>query len=126
MSGRMLELRLEDALGAWPPHLLKDPEETTRLAAALEFFDRALVGGFDQAVTLAVAYTPEDEPSAEALARSAFKAAAALTLLRFGVRIVGLEEEAPPPMACWCGNLAAGYSGDRPLCKDHLALETMP
>lgn len=91
-----LELRLEDwqvvdeAAGraVWAPRF--DPEaqplqlETLlRLRAALEFFDRALVAALG-GVTGAPGGTP---------ARTAFVWAAALTLLRFGVRIVGLEQE---------------------------------
>lgn len=90
---RTLELRLEEwnygwddgKLAAW--EAMQTPPRTNsdyaRVNAALEFFDRALVAALG-GVTGAPGGTP---------ARTAFVWAAALTLLRFGVRIVGLDGE---------------------------------
>ncbi len=97
---RTLELRLDDVqyetVNGWPQRRINlGTGEDARLSAALEFFDRALVQmGGGQAVV-----TPESEPEVDEAARAAFKMAAALTLLRFGVRIVGLESENSPQEA---------------------------
>lgn len=88
---RTLELRLEHVGYGWDgsgdnarpvKYLLSGAtaglldSEQARLFAALEFFDRALV-----------------HPGPLGYATDIFDRTAALTLLRFGVRIVGLEAE---------------------------------
>lgn len=65
--------------------------DQARAQVALEFFDQALISGMGGILNPA---TYVNAPT-----QSVFEVAAALTLLRFGVRIVGLEadeENAPP------------------------------
>ena len=88
---RTLELRLaEDVYYGpdMPPGLGRVGREgwsefdQARVQAALEFFDRALAGALSGGVALM-----------HEGAHAAFLAAQDATLLRFGVRIIGLEEE---------------------------------
>lgn len=91
----LLELRLEDwqvvdeagGRAVWAPRFDPDAqplqlEKLLLLRAGLEFFDRALVSG--------MAALSDRE---EFLPVRVFSGAAELTLLRFGVRIAGLESE---------------------------------
>lgn len=86
---RTLELRLEDVGYGWQAEAAtayiasatvpdcSGPEEAARAFAALAFFDRALLAPLTDGCS----------------AGACFEKAAGLTLLRFGVRIIGLEEE---------------------------------
>jgi hypothetical protein len=96
---RTLELRLEHVDYGWTfeggaagaeryrPDEPRSSGDQARIAAALEFFDRALIRGMASAVS------PAPHSSGGQLPGVIFEHAAALTLLRFGVRIVGLEAE---------------------------------
>ncbi len=90
-----LELQLEDVgycfeEGTWRVHIEGAPmpeEDAARKFAALEFFDCALMAAFsDQA---GLAHSISEPGYASGLA---FSEAVSLTLLRFGVRIVGLRD----------------------------------
>lgn len=88
---RTLELRLETVEhfhGGKPNFTDYASADRGRIVAALEFFDRALVSALS-----GTAGTALDNIRGISPAHDAFNEAAALTLLRFGVRIVGLEEE---------------------------------
>lgn len=123
---RKLELRLEDWTygfsGGEKPlsymRLAGEPlsdADAARLTVALEFFDRALIG----------ALAAIDIRGINSDAACAFSRAAELTLLRFGVRIVGLEEK-PEEMwkcpGCYQDFTTSAYEEHRGRCRPGKAL----